>query len=47
MDKGLLEPALTEYEGPPLDIHVIYPHRRHLSAKVRAFVDFLSDRFRA
>ena len=44
LDKGLLEPALTDYEGSPLDIHVIYPNRRHLSAKVRAFVDFLSDR---
>ncbi|WP_417772921.1 LysR family transcriptional regulator [Stappia sp.] len=26
-------------------IHVVYPHRRHLSGKVRAFVDFLSEWF--
>jgi len=27
-------------------IHAIYPHARHLSAKVRAFVDFLVEKFR-
>ncbi len=26
-------------------IYAVYPHRRHLTAKVRAFVDFLVDRF--
>jgi DNA-binding transcriptional LysR family regulator len=28
-----------------LPIHVVYASRRHLSAKVRSFVDFLADRF--
>jgi DNA-binding transcriptional LysR family regulator len=27
-------------------IHAIYPHARHLSAKVRAFVDFLVEKFK-
>lgn len=45
LSKGLLEPVLTDYERPPLGIYAIYPHRRHVSAKVRAFVDFLSDQF--
>lgn len=27
-------------------IHAIYPHARHLSAKVRAYVDFLVEKFR-
>lgn len=27
-------------------IHAIYPHARHLSAKVRAFVDFLVEKYR-
>jgi hypothetical protein len=27
-------------------IYVVYPSRRHLSAKVRAFADFLVERFR-
>jgi len=29
----------------PAGIYVLYPHNRHLSAKVRAFVDFLVERF--
>jgi DNA-binding transcriptional LysR family regulator len=28
-----------------LPIHVVYASRRHLSAKVRSFVDFLAERF--
>ena len=31
---------------PPIDIHAVYPHRVHLSAKVRVFVDFLVDAVR-
>ena len=30
---------------PELNIHVVYPERRHLSPKVRAFVDFFAKRF--
>ena len=30
---------------PELSIYVVYPERRHLSPKVRAFVDFLGARF--
>lgn len=43
--KGRLSPVLTDYVPPPLEIHAVYPHRKHLSAKVRTFVDFLSERF--
>ena len=42
---GLLEPVLEQYERPPHGVYAVYPHRQHLSAKVRAFVDFLADRF--
>jgi DNA-binding transcriptional LysR family regulator len=42
---GLLEPALVEYEAEPIGIHAVYPPNRHLSAKVRAFIDFLAARF--
>ncbi len=43
---GRLVPLLVD-ELPPreLPIHVVYASRRHLSAKVRSFVDFLADRF--
>ena len=43
--KSRLQAVLTEYVPAPLEIHAVYPHRKHLSAKVRTFVDFLHDRF--
>lgn len=42
---GLLETCLDEFTKDPIGIYAIYPHSRHLSAKVRSFVDFLADRF--
>jgi DNA-binding transcriptional LysR family regulator len=44
--RGDLVPILADYEVPPIDIHAVYPHRVHLSAKVRVFVDFLVDAVR-
>ncbi|RMF11012.1 MAG: LysR family transcriptional regulator [Alphaproteobacteria bacterium] len=43
--EGRLRTVLDEYECPPLGIYAVYPPSRHLSAKVRAFVDFLADHF--
>jgi DNA-binding transcriptional LysR family regulator len=42
---GRLVPALPGHEPPPLGIYAVYPHSRHLSAKVRAFVDYLVAEF--
>lgn len=42
---GDLEPVLTDYADVIANIYAVYPHNRHLSAKVRLFVDFLADRF--
>lgn len=43
---GRLVPLLADYHRPePLPIHVVYPHRQHLSPKVRAFVDYLVEKF--
>ncbi|HEX5079113.1 MAG TPA: LysR family transcriptional regulator [Geminicoccaceae bacterium] len=42
---GRLEPVLCDWMPPPTGIHAVYPHGRHLSVKVRAFVDFLVERF--
>ncbi len=42
---GRLAPILRRYEVPPANIYVVYPSRRNLSAKVRAFTDFLTTRF--
>lgn len=38
---GRLVPILVGYEVPPIPIHAAHPSRRHLSAKVRAFIDHL------
>jgi DNA-binding transcriptional LysR family regulator len=42
---GRLVPVLAGYTVPASPIYAVYPSRRHLSAKVRAFVDFLGERF--
>jgi DNA-binding transcriptional LysR family regulator len=42
---GALVQLLTDYSLPRAPIAAVYPSRRHLSAKVRTFVDFLAARF--
>ena len=37
--------VLTEYVPQDGGLHAVYPHARHLSPKVRAFIDFLAERF--
>jgi Transcriptional regulator len=44
---GALVEVLADYVPKDRGIYAIYPHRRYLPAKVRAFVDFLSQWFRA
>ena len=45
IEQGNLIPLLTEYKPPSIDAYAIYPQTRHLSQRVRAFVDFLVKRF--
>ena len=42
---GRLVMLLPDYVAPSIPINAAYPSRRHLSAKVRAFIDFLVQRF--
>jgi len=42
---GALVPVLPGYRTQELEINALYLHRRHLSAKVRAFIDRLVERF--
>jgi len=42
---GLLSPVLDGWTLGRSDIHVVYPGSRHLSARVRLFVDALIERF--
>jgi DNA-binding transcriptional LysR family regulator len=40
---GRLRVVLAQFEQPPLPIHIVYPTSRLLSAKVRAFIDLVTD----
>lgn len=44
LQAGRLVQVLAEYASRELGIYAIYPSRKHLSAKVRTFVDFLVER---
>lgn len=44
---GTLRTLLEDFEPPPLPIHVIHQEGRLVSAKIRAFVDYMVDRLRA
>lgn len=43
---GQLKEVLSQWTPPPLPISVVYLHNRHLSPKVRVFVDWVSELFR-
>lgn len=40
-----LVPVLTDYRWPASPAHAVYPLSRHLSYRVRAFIDFMVDQF--
>ena len=40
--EGRLVPVLDGWSSPPQPLSIVYPHSRYLSAKVRAFADFLA-----
>jgi len=40
---GRLKLVLAQFEQPPLPIHIVYPTSRLLSAKVRTFIDLVTD----
>lgn len=43
LQSGELVEILADYRQQELDLHLIYPNRRHLPAKVRAFMDFIEN----
>ncbi len=43
--KGIVVPLLQEHTVDNSTIQLVYPHRRHLSNKVRVFTDFMVDKF--
>ncbi len=45
LQRGELVRLLPGWTRPALPIHVVYPPNRHLSARVRVFVDWVADLF--
>jgi len=44
---GRLEVCLSGFEKEPIALYAVYPTTRHLSAKIRVFIDFLVEKFGA
>lgn len=42
---GQLETLLEEWSSDPLPVHAVYPQNRHMSGKVRVFVDWVIELF--
>jgi LysR family transcriptional regulator for bpeEF and oprC len=42
---GAFELLLEDWHFAPLPVNVVYPQNRHLSAKVRVFVEWVADLF--
>jgi len=46
IEKRLLESVLEDYSHAPVGLYAIYPQSKHVSTKVRAFVDYLIETWR-
>jgi LysR family transcriptional regulator for bpeEF and oprC len=44
---GRMVQVLPDWHSDPLPVHVVYPQNRHLSAKVRVFVEWVAELFAA
>jgi DNA-binding transcriptional LysR family regulator len=44
LTRGAAVPVLQDFTAPPLPVNAVYPSGRFVSAKVRAFVDYLQER---
>jgi DNA-binding transcriptional LysR family regulator len=47
IEAGRLVRVLPDWQSRELGIHAVYPSRKHLSAKVRTFIDFLIEQLEA
>ena len=47
LKRRALKRVLAEWSPEPLEQHVLYPSRRHLSSRVRLFVDWVVEKFGA
>jgi DNA-binding transcriptional LysR family regulator len=42
---GTLVPLFESFEASEMGVYALYPHKRHLSARVRALVNHLEEKF--
>nr|WP_314542178.1 LysR family transcriptional regulator [uncultured Massilia sp.] len=47
VESGRMVQVLPDWQSDALPIHVVYPQNRHLSAKVRVFVEWIAELFAA
>lgn len=45
IQSGRLMPILEKFEPKPLPINLVYAHRKHMSVKIRSFVDYMQGYF--
>lgn len=45
IQNGEVEIILDDYDKLEIGVYAVFPHRQYLTAKVRAFVDFLVEKF--
>ncbi|NVZ52278.1 LysR family transcriptional regulator [Pseudomonas sp. B6002] len=45
IEQGVMREILTDTPPPPMPVSILYPHNRHMSPRVRVFVDWLSEIF--
>jgi DNA-binding transcriptional LysR family regulator len=45
LQEGTLTTLMPDYRPPEIAVYALYPPNRHLTAKVRLFIDFLVERF--
>lgn len=46
INKGRIKRLLPEYASEPIGIYAVYQHRKHLSAKIRLFIDEMNENFK-
>ena len=45
LKRGRLREVMQAYRSGDTSVYAVYPSRRHVSAKVRSFIDYISDCF--
>lgn len=45
IEQGVMREILHETPPPLMPVSVLYPHNRHMSPRVRVFVDWLAEIF--